>query len=163
MKKIVRLTESDLTKIVKRVITEQKNIDTATKVEKVIETPKIENKLERIVSNMTEKDINKLKRTLEELGIDEYSSAEEVHNKVKEFSDDEIGGEMFEEEEHKNPKEKVAEILHAIGSGNISAWGGVPTAILIGGAIGSVATGFAISWGVTGLLMGLAKLLNDKN
>jgi hypothetical protein len=163
MKKIIRLTESDLTRIVKRVITEQENADAANKVEKVIETPKIENKLEGIISNMSERDIEKLKRTLDELGIDKYSSAEEVHDKVKEVSGDEINSEMFEEEEYKNPKEKVAEILHAIGSGNISAWGGVPTAILIGGAIGSVATGFAISWGVTGLLMGLAKLLSDKD
>jgi acetolactate synthase small subunit len=167
MSKIIRLTESDLTKIVKKVITEQEETKAADKIEKVIETPKVLDRLEDIVSNMSEREKMKLKNTLDDLGIDEYSSAKEVHNKIKDISDEEIGGEI-EEDENQTPKEKVADILNSIGAGNISAWGGVPAAILIGGAlVGTVASpmvaGFAISWGVTGLLMGLSKLLSDKH
>jgi hypothetical protein len=43
MKKIVRLTESDLTRIVKRVIKEEENNNMmANKVENLIEKPKVE-------------------------------------------------------------------------------------------------------------------------
>jgi|LakMenE18May11ns_1017448.scaffolds.fasta_scaffold9959653_24 hypothetical protein len=62
--------------------------------------------------------------------------------------------------------DEVTDVLHAIGAGNIAAWGGIPAAIAIGGLLaGTVgapfAAGLAVSWGTTALLMGLAKLLKD--
>jgi len=165
MKKIVRLTESDLTRIVKRVIKEEENNNMmANKVENLIEKPKVEMKLEDIYSQLTDEEKEELKMTLDNLGIDETSSANEVHSKIENaFSDNMMGGEMSEEEDS-DLRQKAAKIMHGIGAKNIAGWGGVPAAILIGGAlVGTVAApmaaGFAISWGVTGLLMGLAKLV----
>jgi hypothetical protein len=165
MKKIVRLTESDLTRIVKRVISEQEKDNLADKVETTIEKPKVEMKIEDIYSQLSDEEKEELKNTLEDLGIDEYSSAKEVHSKIEDMAgDDVVNGEMSEDED-KNPRKTAAKILHAIGAANIAAWGGIPAAIGIGSAlIGTVGApmvaGFAISWGVTGLLMGLAKLIH---
>lgn len=165
MKKIVRITERDLKNIVKRVISEQEKDNLADKVETTIEKPKVEMKIEDIYSQLSDEEKEELKTTLEDLGIDEYSSAKEVHSKIEDMVGDDILNGEISEDEDENPRKKTAKILHTIGAGNISAWGGVPVAIAIGGAlVGTVASpmvaGFAISWGVTGLLMGLAKLLH---
>ena len=162
MRKVIRLTESDLLRIVKRVVNEQtEETELSTKVEKVINNPKVEMKIEDIYSNLDDDDKMELQNALNNLGIDENSSAKEVHSKIESVIEDGDGGEMLENE---NPRHKVAKILHNIGAGNIAAWGGVPAAIAIGavlsGTVGApMAAGFAISWGATGLLMGLAKLL----
>ena len=68
---------------------------------------------------------------------------------------------MSEEDENESPKERIAKVLHNIGAGNISAWGGIPAAILIGSMTG-FPLGLAISWGTTGLLMGLARILSGE-
>ena len=162
MKKIIRLTESDLVRIVKRVVSEQtEQNDLSTKVEKVINHPKVEMKLEDIYSNLDDDAKMELQNVLDNLGIDENSSADEVHSKIESTIEDNDGGEMLENE---NPRHKVVKILHGIGAANIAAFGGIPAAIAIGaalsGTVGSpMAAGFAISWGATGLLMGLARLL----
>lgn len=164
MRKVIRLTERDLKNIVKRVISEQEKDDMADKVETAIEKPKVEMKIEDIYSQLSDEEKEELKNTLEDLGIDEYSSAKEVHSKIEDAAgDDVVNGEMSEEDE--SPRKKAAQILHLIGAGNIAAWGGVPAAIAIGASlVGTVASpmvaGFAISWGVTTLLMGLAKLIH---
>lgn len=164
MKKIVRLNESDLVNIVKRVITEEENTNMiANKAETIVNSPKVEMKIEDIYSNMSDKDKQQLQMVLDKLGVDENSSAKEIHNKIENVVSDNMGGEMSEEEEE-SPRLKAARILHAIGMGNIAAWGGVPAAIGIGsllmGTVGApMVAGFGISWGATVLLAGLAKLL----
>lgn len=159
MKKIVRLAESDLTKIVKRVIKENEEEGMAVnKVENFVEKPKVQNYINNMISKLSDEEIQELENSLEDLGIDGNSGAEEIHDIVVSNSESQ-NTEMTEENE--NPKDKVAEILHRIGAGNIAAWGGVPAAIAIGSATG-MPMGFAISWGVTGLLMGIAHLLNNK-
>jgi hypothetical protein len=70
-----------------------------------------------------------------------------------------MSGEMSEEDENESPKEKLGRILRNIGAANIGNWGGVPAAILIASMTGFPA-GLAISWGVSGLLLGLAKVLD---
>jgi hypothetical protein len=164
MKKIVRLTESDLTRIVKRVIVEEENTNMiANRAEDIVNLPKVEMKIEDIYSNMSNKDKQQLKMALDNLGVDENSSAKEIHSKIENVISDNMGGEMSEEEEE-SPRLKAARILHTIGMGNIAAWGGVPEAIGIGslliGTVGApMVAGFGISWGATVLLAGLAKLL----
>jgi hypothetical protein len=159
MKKVVRLTESDFTKIVKRVIKENEEEGmVVNKVENFVEKPKVQNYINNMISKLSDEEIQELENSLEDLGIDGNSSAEEIHDIVVNNSESQ-NTEMTEENE--NPKDKVAEILHRIGAGNIAAWGGVPAAIAIGSATG-IPMGFAISWGVTGLLMGIAHLLNNK-
>jgi hypothetical protein len=73
-----------------------------------------------------------------------------------------MDGEMSEEEENETPKEKLGRIMRNIGAANIGNWGGVPAAILIASMTG-FPVGLAISWGVTGLLLGLAKVLDPDN
>jgi hypothetical protein len=159
MKKVIRLTESDLTKIVKRVIKENEEEGMAVnKVENFVEKPKVQNYINKMISKLSDEEIQELENSLKDLGIDGNSGAEEIHDIVVNNSESQ-NTEMTEENE--NPKDKVAEILHRIGAGNIAAWGGVPAAIAIGSATG-MPMGFAISWGVTGLLMGIAHLLNNK-
>lgn len=164
MQKIIKLTEGDLSRIVKRVIKEEQEKNMSTKVEEIINLPKVEAKIEDIYSNLSDDQKETLKMVLDNLGVDENSSPSEVHSSIVTAVEDRIGGEMSEEDENETPKHKAAKILHSIGAGNISAWGGVPAAIGIGGLlVGTVGapmiTGFAISWGATALLMGLAKLL----
>ena len=170
MKKIVKLTESDLTRLIKRVVMEQRDeTKIGLKAEKLLHTPKVERKIEDAFSNMSEEDKQELSSILNQLGIDENSSVEEIYriiqNKVGEY---ESHAEMTEGEEM-SPRKKAAEIFHAIGEMNIENWGGLPTALIIGGALmGTVAapftTGLAVSWGASTLLLGLAKLLaKDEN
>jgi hypothetical protein len=169
MARIIRLTERDLSNLVRRVIREEEEQDEiAGNVESILNKPKVEMKIEDIYSNLSDDEKRKLESSLNNLGIDEYTSPKEAHDAVQNVADN-VGGEIGEGDENMNPKEKIADILHGIGEGNIAAFGGVPAAILIGGLLaGTVGSpmiaGFAISWGVTSLLMGLAKLLaKDKS
>jgi hypothetical protein len=161
MAKIVRLTESDLTRIVKKVIKESEEEVISQKVEDVIDNPKVEHRIDNMLSNLSDEDLEEIQDTLSDLGIDENSDVSEVHAKLSQHSGHHSNEEMTESGEPSNPKHKVREILHSIGAGNIAAWGGVPAAIAIGSAIG-MPLGFAISWGVSGLLVGIAKAMGKK-
>jgi hypothetical protein len=78
MKKIIRLTESDLERIIGRVIQEQKN-------EQLI-TEGISDILKKIKSKFSKQKENKLESELENgLDINRNSTKEEVINKVKDF------------------------------------------------------------------------------
>jgi hypothetical protein len=163
MKKIVRLNENDLANIVKRIIKEDAEDSMASKkVERIVDSPKVQMKLEDIVSNLSDSEKNKIKNVLDNLGIDQYSSAKDAHDAVKDLAKEAMDGEMSEEEENETPKEKLGRIMRNIGAANIGNWGGVPAAILIASMTGFPA-GLAISWGVTGLLLGLAKVLDPDN
>jgi hypothetical protein len=167
-----RLTERDLSRIVKRVIKEQEeesiNMDSndfdyeespADAIEEKVETPRIEQGIENILNNLDERDIRMIQRDLRKMGITPNTSVEEIHQIVQDEMSDSFA-EMTEEE--MSDKQKIANFLEGIGQGNISAWGGVPLAIAIGGAVGSFGIGLAASWGVTGLLYGIARLLSEK-
>jgi hypothetical protein len=164
MKKIIRLTENDLSRIVKRIIKEEKTQNKiAAKVDDVLEKPEVQDKIEDIYKNFDKRDKVKLKNVLDDLGINEYSSAKEVHTAIEKKIEDKIGGEIGENE---SPRNKASKILHGIGAANISAWGGVPAAIAIGGLLSTTVgapfvAGLAVSWGATALLMGIAKLLKE--
>jgi hypothetical protein len=163
MKKIVRLNENDLANIVKRIIKEDAEDSMASKkVERIVDSSKVQMKLEDIVSNLSDSEKNKIKNVLDNLGIDQYSSAKDAHDAVKDLAKEAMDGEMSEEEENETPKEKLGRIMRNIGAANIGNWGGVPAAILIASMTGFPA-GLAISWGVTGLLLGLAKVLDPDN
>jgi hypothetical protein len=169
MARIIRLTERDLSNLVRRVIREQEEQDEiAGNVESILNKHKVEMKIEDIYSNLSDDEKRKLESSLNNLGIDEYTSPKEAHDAVQNVADN-VGGEIGEGDENMDSREKVADILQEIGGANMGAFGGVPAAIVIGGLlVGTVGSpfvaGLAISWGVTGLLMGLAKLLaKDKS
>jgi hypothetical protein len=169
MGRIIRLTERDLSNLVRRVIREQEEEEEiAGNVESILNKHKVEMKIEHIYSNLSDDEKRKLESSLNNLGIDEYTSPKEAHDAVQNVADN-VGGEIGEGDENMDSREKVADILQEIGGANMGAFGGVPAAIVIGGLlVGTVGSpfvaGLAISWGVTGLLMGLAKLLaKDKS
>jgi len=130
------------------------------KVERVM--PKVENKLEDIVSKLSDEEISNIKSSLESMGITSDTSLDDVHQIVQDEIEEEPMGEMTEEEKEQSDRQKIANFLEGIGGANIAAWGGVPLAIAVGGIVGSFAVGLAASWGTTALVYGLAKLLSDK-
>lgn len=137
----------------------------AEKIDAVVdEDPRFQNSINKIVDSLSDEEKEQLRSTLESLGISASSSAEEVHSVVSAPKEEEPVSELGEDDGQIDPvkkfKNKVADVLHSVGAGNVAAWGGVPAAIAIGATIGSVATGFAISWGATAVLMGLAKAMN---
>jgi len=143
---------------------ENENEEIAAKVEPILNKPEVEKKIKDIYSNLSDDEKKELESSLKKLGINASTSPKDAHDAVQNVADN-VGGGMSEGDENIDPKKKVADILHGIGAANIAAFGGVPAAIVIGGLLaGTVGSpmiaGFAISWGVTGLLMELAKLLN---
>jgi predicted transcriptional regulator len=158
--RLIKTKSGDVKPLINEEEDEERNI--SDKVDQIIKLPKVQNRLENIVDNLSEVDKENLKKVLDNLGIDEMSSAKEVHSKIKNMSNNLGDGELEEDEgKEESPKEKVARILHSIGAGNIALWGGVPVAIGIGSMLG-MPLGFAISWGTTTLLMGIAKLLGHE-
>jgi len=133
----------------------------ADRIEEVMDNPKVEDRIERIVDRLSNREKMLIQRGLEEMGITPESSVEDVHQVVQSNMEEISTAEMTEGEE-KSDKQKIADFLEGIGGGNMAAWGGVPLAIAIGGTVGSMGVGFAASWGLTGLLYGIAKLLSDK-
>ena len=128
------------------------------KIENLVEKPKVEQKLESILANLSDEE----KQSIMQLA---NMSPMEIHNQVEDEMETETTDQEMEmgEQDNENKQRKLSKTLDNIAQANISAWGGVPLAIAIGGAIGTVAGGLAISWGATALLYGLAKLLSEKN
>ena len=78
MRKVIRLTESDLTRIVKRVINEQK--------EQELITEGLNDIIRNIKSKFSKKKEDNLESEIEgNLGVDKNSTKEEVVNSVKDF------------------------------------------------------------------------------
>ena len=118
--------------------------------DKIADDPKIQ----QSVAQLSPDQINKIKQELKRLGINSNTSAVDIERKIEAQN-------VSENITEGDTKEKIAKVLQGIGAANIAAWGGVPAAIAIGTQTG-MPLGFAISWGATTILMGLAKLL-DKN
>jgi len=136
----------------------------ADKVEDVVNSnQQFQNSIDAIIGALSDEEKAELQNALSSNGITASSSAEEIHGAI---SQPQEGGEQEMAEMHdgekgskKEIRHKVADIMHAVGAGNVAAWGGVPAAIAIGSMTG-MPLGFAISWGATAVLMALAKKLN---
>lgn len=147
----------------------------ADKVEDVVNSnPKFQNSIDAIIAALSDEEKAELQNALSSHGITASSSAEEVHNIIsqpKEGNEQEVSELFFYDKDKgasdkpqagrsmKEIRNKVADIMHSVGAGNIGAWGGLPAAVVIGSMTG-VATGLAISWGASAVLMALAKALN---
>jgi hypothetical protein len=145
---------------------ENENKEIAAKVEPILNKPEVEKKIEDIYSNLSDDEKKELESSLKKLGINASTSPKDAHDAVQNVADN-VGGEMSEGDENIDPKKKVADILHTIGAGNLAAFGGAPVAVAIGsllvGTVGSpFVVGLGISWGVSTLLVGLAKLLEKE-
>jgi hypothetical protein len=114
---------------------------------------KVEDKLEPLINHLSPEQINSLQTLIDKLDITPNTNPDEIQSELQNNVNEGEDGDL---------KSKIANILHGIGAGNISAWGGVPAAIIMGSQIGMPA-GFAASWGATTLLIGLAKILGKKH
>jgi hypothetical protein len=92
MKKVIRLTESDLTRIVGRIIEEQKNEELLT-----------EGIIKKIKSKFSKQKEDKLTSEIEEnLSVDENSTKQEVIDSVREFFENRkewVGGNIEDKKE----------------------------------------------------------------
>ena len=96
MSRIIRLTERDLSNLVRRVIREQEEEEEiAGNVESILNKPKVEMKIEDIYSNLSDDEKRKLESSLNNLGIDAYTSPKEAHDAVQNVADN-VVGEMSE-------------------------------------------------------------------
>lgn len=161
------ISESQLRKTLRRIIKENASEKMMAKdIERKIETPQFERTVDELLMNLSKHDIEELKDVISDLGITPESSVIDIHDKIEDeeespMSFTEMGEDEEKNDDKKNIKKKTANILHSLGAGNIAAWGGVPLAIAIGSATG-MPVGFAISWGVSGLMLALAKALQKK-
>lgn len=119
MKNIVKLTESDLVRLVKRVINEQQEEAT---IGEIIHNPRIERTAEQVVNQMSRKDLNDLKNAFSMLGVSPSSSFGEIKNAVENLQqDDDDSNEITEDEEMSQKKKtwlKVKGALFLLGVGN---------------------------------------------
>jgi hypothetical protein len=95
MKKVIRLTESDLTRIVGRIIEEQKNEELLTEG--------ISDIIKKIKSKFSKQKEDKLTSEIEEnLSVDENSTKQEVIDSVREFFENRkewVGGNIEDKKE----------------------------------------------------------------
>lgn len=122
MRKIIRLTEEDLTNLVRRTILEQRMDMIASKI---LNDSELQNKVQRIFSKVDDETKQNIKSDLMDLGVDPNDSFQEVKGIV----DNEImnKNEMTEEEEETEQpksfksklKDSVKGILLGMGFGNL--------------------------------------------
>jgi hypothetical protein len=131
----------------------------AVQVHKLVLNPQLVNRMHEIISRLSDEKIAELEMVLDRLGINANSTPQEVHNKVEAKAHSEKSMEMPEGldmpqmSKDDKAKREMAKVFHGIGSANIAAWGGVPSALILGHLMKSMPAGFAVSWGVTSILM----------
>jgi hypothetical protein len=165
MKKIVRLTESELTKIVKKVIYETEKKETEkNKVEDLVNDPEFLSAIRSKLSGMSDEQLDRIKSQLSDLGISKNSSIEQINSKVKSRkSDDSDESEADSELSEDSPqnkvskKHKIANTLDDIGASSMSNFSNVITSGKkdFMGQVIAIGTNLLVS----GLLLGIAKLL----
>jgi hypothetical protein len=136
MKKIVRLTESDLIKLVKRVVKESEGGEMDSKKEKAVEV---------IQDILKPSEIEFLKKEFQNLGKEGLKDEVEYVMSVDE------SGELGEEEEMSEKEYKLRHIVNKLikKGGVLAALGIVPAAMFLGG-------GAAVGLGVAALVSTLA-------
>ena len=77
MAKIVRLNESDLTRIVRKIISEQEQQELAFNI---INSPKLKDLTDQVLSNLSTRELISLKKNLENFGIDKNTSLSDALN-----------------------------------------------------------------------------------
>jgi hypothetical protein len=100
MAKIVKLNESDLTRIVKRIISEQEQQELAFNI---VNSPKLKDLTDQVLSNLSTRELISLQKNLENFGIDKNTSLSDALNvgniAVHHSQED---GEISEEDEKLN-------------------------------------------------------------
>ena len=171
MAKLVRLTESDLTRLVKRVINEQEKADLASKL---VNSPRLNKMVDNVLGNLNPRELNNIKSSLRSVGIgpntdviDAITISDDVLDSVSMESD----GEMMEDDERTDTKEsvkdKVLAGLAAIGIANTATFA-IPLTFLIDQVFpqmtsGTMDTKISFMLGLILTLIGGSRIFLKKN
>lgn len=113
MTKILRVNESYLTKIIRKIISEQERQEFALNI---INSPKLKDLTDQALSNLSTRELISLKNNLENFGIDENTSVYDALNigniAVQHSQED---GEISEDDEKLNFYDRVRMALNTIG------------------------------------------------
>jgi len=171
MKRIVRLTESDLTRLVRRVVNEQSKADLATEL---VNSPRLNKMVDNVLGNLNPRELNNIKSSLRSIGIgpntdviDAITIADDVLDSVSMESD----GEMMEDDGKVSTKGKVKDQvlagLGAIGIANTLSFA-LPLEFLIDQLVPQMASGdlsgqVSFVLGLILTLIGGSKIFPKKN
>lgn len=132
MAKIVRLNESDLTRIVRKIISEQEQQELAFNI---INSPKLKDLTDQVLSNLSTRELISLQKNLGNFGIDKNTSLSDALNtgniavqqskEQSELSEDEEEG-----EEKLNFVDRVKMGLSTLGLANTALFGSLGTSLI---------------------------------
>ena len=145
MSKIIKLTESDLTRLVKRVIKEQEQIELASQI---VNSPKLNKLVDRALDMLSTKELNNLSSSLNSIGINSGTSPMTAIAIADDLVDSTFvndSSEMTEDDEKLSVKDKIKNgvfgTLASIGFLNLALFGG-PISYLIDTLYPQIADGF---------------------
>lgn len=128
MAKIVRLNESDLTRIVRKIISEQEQQELAFNI---VNSPKLKDLTDQVLSNLSTRELISLQKNLENFGIDKNTSLSDALNvgniAVHHSQED---GEISEEDEKLNFFDRVRMGLSTVGLANTALLGSLGTSLI---------------------------------
>lgn len=134
MSKVVKLTESDLRRLVKRVIKEQEQIELASEV---VSSPKLNKLMDKTLESLSFKELNNIQNSLSSIGINSGTNPVMAISIADDLYDSNYldnSSEMTEEDEELSTKDKIMNgvyaSLGAIGAINL-AFLNIPIAYLI--------------------------------
>lgn len=132
MAKIVRLNESDLTRIVRKIISEQEQQELAFNI---VNSPKLKDLTDQALSNLSTRELISLQKNLRNFGIDKNTSLSDALNagniavqqskEQSELSEDEEEG-----EEKLNFVDRVKMGLSTLGLANTALFGSLGTSLI---------------------------------
>ena len=137
-------------------LTENEEAQAIATAEKIEDNVADNSKLDQAIEKLTPDQISQLKKELANLGVTPNSSIENVADKIAPKIE-----EILNEAEG-DAKQKVASALNTVGSSLIKSLLIPIIPVAIGSAGVGVAAGFAITALTAGALIGLAKLLGEK-
>lgn len=163
MKRYSKTSRVSLTLLVEQIIAEQmKEADAIQYTKNIVNNSKLLNLVKKGLESLSNQTVDKLKRSLLDLGIHENMSVETANSIVKQeraLRFDNIT--ESDEQDRKNSLSfKIGKVLASFGLINMASWAGVPLGMIIGGyaKIGFIG-GIAASWAVTAICLLLAKAL----
>jgi hypothetical protein len=132
MSRVIRLSESDLTRIVRRVIKEQEQQEL---VMNIVNSPKLKGLADQALSNLSARELVSLKKNLNSIGIDDNTSLSDAVNvgnialqqskEQSELSEDEGEG-----EEKLTFVDRVKMGMSTLGLANTALFGGLGSSLI---------------------------------
>ena len=144
MAKIVRLTESDLTRLVRKVINEQEKAELASQL---VNSPRLNKMVDNVLGNLNPRELNNIKSSLRSAGIGpntDVIDAIKIADDILDSVSMESYGEMMEDDEKLGTKETVKDQvlagLAALGIANTATFA-LPLTFLIDQVAPQMASG----------------------